>query len=79
MDAIQKKVCQGLKYLTVALIAGSFAIILLHPRINGCLMRSSGSYSMYMGVFALLIAVVVYLTERLLADVFGADSTACYT
>ena len=78
MDELQRKINKGAKYLTVALMAAAFTVIFLYPPINSFLMRSSRSYVMYSVVFALLIALVVYGTERLLADVFGVDGTQCY-
>lgn len=68
MDYIEKRVDYSTTYLTVSLMAAAFIIILLYPPVNNFFMRSSGSYVIYMLVMAIIMGLVVYVSERINAD-----------
>lgn len=68
MDYIEKRVNYSTTYLTVALMAAAVIIIILYPPVSQFLMRSSGSYVMYMLVVAILLGLTVYVSERVNAE-----------
>lgn len=68
MEYIEKRVNYSTTYLTVSLMAAAFVVILLYPPVNNFFMRSSGSYVIYMLVMAIIMGLVVYVSERINAD-----------
>lgn len=69
--SLGKNVRCGAHYLSLALLTASLVIILLYKPVNMFIMRSSGSYVVYMLVFALIIGLSVYIFERIMVDIFG--------
>ena len=75
---MEKRIKHGIHYLTISLVTAIFVLILLYPKVNTYLMRSAGSYVMYMLLMAILIGFIVYITERIIVDVLGHNHLTTY-
>lgn len=78
MEYVEKRIKHGIHYLTISLVTAIFVLVLLYPRVNTYLMRSAGSYVIYMLLFAVLVGLIVYVTERILVDVLGSNHLTTY-